>query len=64
MAAVTKTNRTCGTSSRLLVTEGTDDFKEGRRLLWKQMMIDRDNRNKKATKISHTKLIVVLWCIH
>lgn len=47
MAGVIKTMSTCGTSSRLLATDGTDDFKEDRRHLWKQMMIDSDNRNKK-----------------
>lgn len=59
-----KTMSTCGASSRVLTTDGTDDFKEGRRHLWKQMMIDPGNRNKKAATISHTKLIVMLWCIH
>lgn len=60
MAGVIKIMSTCGTSSILLTTDGTDDFKGGRRHLWKQMMMDPDNRNKKVATISHTKLIVML----
>ena len=50
-----------GTSSTLLATDGTDDFKGGRRHLWKQGMIVSDSRNIQVTQLTHTKLIVVLW---
>lgn len=53
-----------GTSCMLLATDGADDFKEGRRHLWKQRKTDSDNRNIKATQIIHAKLIGLLWCIH
>ena len=53
-----------GTSSTLLATEGTGDFKGGRRHMWKRKMIGSDSRNIRVTQITHTKLIVVLWCIH
>lgn len=64
MADAVQIKLACGTSSTLLATEDTDDFKEGRRHLWKQRMIGPDNRNIKVTQITHTKLIVTRWCIH
>lgn len=62
MADAVQIKLACGTSSTLLATDDTDDFKEGRKHLRKQRMID--NRNIKVTQITHTKLIVTRWCIH
>ena len=64
MADITKTKPMCGTSSTSLATGGPDDFEGSRRHLWKQRMIGPDNGYIKLTRITHTKLIVVLWCMH
>ena len=46
MTDIIKTRPTCETSSK---SDGTDDFKEGRKYVWKQRMIGLDNRNIKVT---------------
>lgn len=64
MAEITKTKSMCATSSTVLAADDPDDFKGGRRHLWKQKMTGPDNGYIKLTRITHTKLIVLLWCMH
>lgn len=49
MAEITKNKSTCVTSSTVLATGGSDDFKGGRRHLWKQRMTGPDNSYIKLT---------------